>query len=75
MLEKFPLDKINGTKKGPLFSQAPTIHSFTFNLELKHQVRLSKTIMRDFHFRFRLIFKKFIFLFNKMYGLYDFKTS
>ena len=33
MLEKFPLDKINGTKNVSFLSQAPTDHSFIFNLQ------------------------------------------
>ena len=49
MLKKFDLDKINGTKHALLFfSQALAYHSFIFNLqfsyELKHKVRLSKTV-------------------------------
>ena len=40
------------------FSRTPT-PSFTFNLqflyELKHKVRLSKTIREIFHFRFRFV--------------------
>ena len=43
-------------------SRAPAHHSFTFNLrflyELKHKVRLSKTVCGLFHFRFRFIFMK-----------------
>ena len=63
MLKKFPLDKINGIKTALFFlSQAPTHHSFTFNLrflyELKHKVRLSKTVCGIFHFRFRFVFIK-----------------
>ena len=63
MLKKFPLDKINGTKNVLFFlSRAPTHHSFTFNLqflcELKHKVRLSKTVCGIFHFRFRFVFIK-----------------
>ena len=55
MLEKSPSDKINGTKNALFFpSRAPTHHSFTFNLrflyELKHKVRLSKTVCGIFHF-------------------------
>ena len=54
MLKKFSSDKISGTKNALLFlSRAPTHHSFTFNLrflyELKHNVRLSKTVW-DFPF-------------------------
>ena len=61
MLEQFPLDKINSTKNALL------IHSFNFNLwflyELKHEVRLSKTLSGIFHFRFRFVFfKVYIFV-------------
>ena len=75
MLKKFPSDKVNGTKNALFFlSRAPTHHSFTFNLrffyELKHKVRLSKTVCGIFHFRLL----KFMFLFNKIHGLFDFKS-
>ena len=60
MLQKFPSDKINGTKNAFFFlSRAPTHRSFTVNLqflyELKHKVRLSKTVWNfpfsiTFHF-------------------------
>ena len=76
MLKKIPSDKINGTKN------TPTHHSFTLNLrflyELMCKVRLFKTLCGIFHFRFRSVFIKTfvkIFLFNKMQGLSDFKTS
>ena len=64
MLKKFHSDKINGTKNVFFFlSRAPPHHSFTFNLrflyELKHKVRLSKSVCEIFHFRFRLVFVKF----------------
>ena len=68
ILKKFPSDKINGTKNTLFFlSRAPTHHSFTFNLrflyELKHKVRLSKTVCGIFHFRFRFVFiKVYIFV-------------
>ena len=59
MLKKILSDKINGTKNALFFlSRAPTDHSFTFNLqflyELKHKVRLSKTVW-DLHSRFRFV--------------------
>ena len=42
--------------------RAPTHLSFTFNsqllYELKHKVRLSKTVCMIFHFRLRFDFKK-----------------
>ena len=78
---------MNGTKNALFFlSQAPTHHSFTFNLrflfELKHKVGLSRStrfvslklsvgisIFDSFPFLF-----KFIFLYNKMHELFDFKT-
>ena len=55
MLKKIPLDKINGTKNAFFFlSRAPTHHSFAFDLrflyELKHKVRLSKTVCGIFDF-------------------------
>ena len=62
-VEKILSDKINGTKN-PLFFllQAPTHHSFTFNLqclyELKLKVCLSKAVCGIFHFRFRCVFIK-----------------
>ena len=68
MLKKISSDKINGTKNAPLFLlRAPTHYSFTFNLrflyELKHKVRLSKSVGRIFHFRFRFVFiKVYIFV-------------
>ena len=63
MLKKIPLVNINGTKNAFFFlSQTPTHHSFTFNLrflyELKHKVRLSKTVCVIFRFRFRFAFTK-----------------
>ena len=66
--EKNLPDKINGTKNALFFlSRAPAHHSFTFNLrflyELKHKVRLSKTVCGIFHFRFRFVFiKVYIFI-------------
>ena len=36
---------------------------------------LSKSVRGIFHFRFLLVFMKVLFLFNKMHGLFDFKTS
>ena len=68
MLKKIPSDKIKGTKMPSFFlSRAPTHHSFTFNLrflyELKHKVRLSKTVCGIFHLRFRFVFiKVYIFV-------------
>ena len=61
MLKNFPSDKMNGTKNVLfLLSRAPTHHNFTSNLrffyELKHKVRLSKTVYGIFHFRFRFVF-------------------
>ena len=63
MIKKFPSDKINGTKNALFFlSRGSTHHSFTFNLqflhELKHKVRLFKTVCGIFHFRFRFVFIK-----------------
>ena len=68
MSKKTDSNKISGTKNALVFiSPAPTHHSFTFNLrflyELKHKVRLSKTVCEIFHFRFRFVFiKVYIFV-------------
>ena len=56
------------------FAWIPTNEMKIFLYELKHKVRLSKTMCGIFYFRFRFVFK-FIFLFNKMHALFDFKTS
>ena len=75
MLKKIPSDKINGTKNALFFlSRAPTHHSFTFNLrflyELKHKVRLSKTVCGNFHFRVRFAFiKVYIFVQQNAWAL------
>ena len=68
MLKKFPSNEINGTKNYLFFlSRSPTHDSFTFNLrflyELKHKVRLSKTVCGIFHFQFCFVFiKAYIFV-------------
>ena len=80
ILKKFLTDKIN-EKKCPLFFffGAPTYGSFTFNLpslyELKQEVLLSKTVCGNFHFDSVSFLWKFIFLFNQMHELFDFKVS
>ena len=84
MLKKFTSDKINGTKT-VLLSRAPTHNRFTFDLrflyELKHKVRLSKTICGIFHFRFRFVFiKVYIFVQQNtwtlwLYNIIPFKTK
>ena len=70
MLKKIPSDKMNGRKNALFFlSRAPTRHSFTFNLrflyELKHKVRLSKSVRGIFHFRFLFVFIKVCFCSTK----------
>ena len=80
MLKQFPSKNISGKKCALFFpSRAPTHHIFTFNLrflyQLKHVVRLSETECGIFHFRLRFVLLKFIFLFSKMHGLFNFKTS
>ena len=75
MLKKFPSDEINGTKNALFFLwRAPTLHSFTFNLrflyELKHKVRLTKTVCGIFHFSFRFVFiKVYIFVQQNAWSL------
>ena len=81
MLTKIPTNNINDTKNALFFlSWAPTHHSFTFNLwflyELKDKVHLSKTVCLVFSIFDSVSFLlKFIFLFNKVHGLFDFETS
>ena len=63
MLKKFPSGKINVTRNAIFFLlRATTYHSFTFSLrflyELKHKVRLSKTVCGIFHFQFCFAFIK-----------------
>ena len=79
MLKKFPSDKINDTKNALFFlSRAPTHQSFTFNLrflyDLKHKLWLSKTVCVAVSIFDSVSFSlKFIFLFSKMHGLFDFE--
>ena len=52
--------KKNGAKNALFFlSQAPTHHSYTFNLrflyQLKHKVRPSKTVCGIFRFQFQFV--------------------
>ena len=57
MLKKFPSDKINGSKNALFFlSQAPA--NLRFLYELKHKLRLSKSMCSIFHFRYRFVFVK-----------------
>ena len=72
MLKKFRLENLNGTTIAFFFLlRARVHHSFTFNLrflnELKHKVRLFKTVCEIFHFRF-------CFAFIKVYILVQRKT-
>ena len=68
MLKKIPLDKINGTNKASFFlSPTRTYHNFTFNLQFLYECK------RKVHSISFLL--KFVLLFNKMHGLFDFKTS
>ena len=61
-----------------VFFRKRQLHSFTVNLwflyELMHKVCLSKTVCGIFHFDSVSCLLKFIFLFNKMHGIFDFKT-
>ena len=80
MLKKLSSEKINGSKDVLFFFlPAPTHRSFTFNLrflyELTHMVCLSNTMCWIFHFDSVSFLLQFVFLSNKMHGLFDFKTS
>ena len=63
-------------KKCPLFfSRAPTYQRFTFNsqflYDLKHNVRLSKTVCGIFHFPFGFVFMKvYIFVRQNVWTLW-----
>ena len=67
MLKKKILQtKQSGTKNVLFFHlRALTHHSLTFNLrflyELKHNVRLSKTVSEVFYFQFRFVFIKVLY--------------
>ena len=78
ILKKFPSDKINDTDDALfILSRAPTHHGFTFDLrflyELKHKVRLSKTVFWIFHSRFQFVFIK-VYIFVQQNAL-TFKMS
>ena len=66
MFKKIPSDKINGAKIAFFFlSRGPAHQIFTFNLrflyELKHKVRLFKTVCGTFHFRFRFYYSLYFY--------------
>ena len=67
---------MNITKIALFFlSQATTHHSFIFNsgflYELKHKIRLSKSVWGIFHFRFCFFFIKFfVFVWKKSWALW-----
>ena len=80
MLKKFPLDKIDGTNASFFLSRVPSHHSFTFNLKFLHDLKRAKFVSLKQRVRFPIFdsvssLSKFIFLFNKMHGIFDFKTS
>ena len=80
MLRKFPLDKIKGTKNALFFlSGPPTYHSFIFHLRFLYELKLRfvslKLRVRFSIFDSILFLLKFLFFFNKMHGLFHFKTS
>ena len=73
-------DKINGTKNVLLFlSRAPTYPSFTFNLQFLDVLSTRFASLKQcvwFSILDSVLFLlKFICLFNKMHGLFDFETS
>ena len=82
MLQKIPLDKINGTKSVLFFIlRAPTHHIFAFHFrflyKLKHKICPPKNVCTIFHFRFLLVFIRVYTFVQQIYtdGLFDFKTS
>ena len=80
MSKKFPPDKINFTKNVLfILSRATTHQSFTFNSrflhELKNKIHFSKMCVGFYIFNSVSFLSKFIVLFNKKHGLFEFKTS
>ena len=81
MSKKFPLDKINVTKKHSFFFRELQLISFTFDLQflflykLKHMVYRSKLCVAFSIFDFVSFLLNFVFLFNKKHGFFDFQTS
>ena len=72
--------RINDTKSALFFlSRTPTHSNFIFDLlflyELKGKVRFSDTVCRIFQFDSISFLLKFILLFKKMHGLFEFKAS
>ena len=81
MSKKFPLDKINVTKKHSFFFRELQLISFTFDLQflflykLKHMVYRSKLCVAFSIFDFVSFLLNFVFLFNKKHGFFDFQMS
>ena len=80
ILKKLPSDEINGTKNALSFlSRSPTHHNFILNLRFSYGLNtrfISLKLCVGFFISDSVSFLlKFIFLFNKMHGLFNFKTS
>ena len=83
MLQTFPSDKIKATKNALIFIfQPPAHHSFTFSLQFLYiaKAQASRFVSLKLCVGFSIFdpassLLKLIFLLNKMYGLFDFKTS
>ena len=78
MLDKFTLDKINGTKNARFFFHE--LHFITvlilireFYYELKLKVHLFKSVCEIPIFDSISFLLKFIYFLNKKYGLFDFE--
>ena len=78
-VEQFPSDKINGTKNALFFlSRTPAHHSFSFDLGFFYMSWSTRFVSLKLHVRFSIFdsvpfLLKYIFLFNKMHGLFDLK--
>ena len=75
MLKKFPPYETNVTKKCSLFSFANSSQFFLFTVLIRAEAGLSKTCMGFYILDSVSLLLKFIFLFNKKDGLFDFKMS
>ena len=79
MLTRFPSDKINGTKNALFFFVSPNSSQFYF---ISDSYKIGSTrfgslkLLVEFSILDSVSFElKFIFLFKKMHGLFNFKTS
>ena len=75
MLKKIPSNEINGTKNALFFLSGAPIHQF-LPLTWDYYISISRRLVSlKLLVEFSIFVWDFIFLFNKMRGLFDFKPS